>query len=621
MRPIAPGLSISWMAAMLACSRVPGPSSIQADPSQVAKTTLSPSDGSPSPPKASISEPSAPSLVLPFRLATATEADADLSHVHVDGPSFSEVDQLTTKRRPANSWDIQMIAPTTAAVEKGDGMVGTFFARAVRSTRASGEVETEFVFERGSEPWTKSIEHKITVGPEWRKFEIKFAAEDSYEAGQARALFRGGYDPQIMQIAQFSLANYGKSKAVDALPVASGKYPGQEPDAPWRKAAAERIEKLRKGELTIQVVDDTGNPVSKAKVAVHQRRHAFGFGTAVAASRLLDAGPDGQKYRETIKRLYNRVVFENDLKWNRWDNLGNRKSTLLALKWLRDNKIAVRGHNLVWPSWGHTPPALQALKGDKIALERKIEDHIQEEVGALKGQIDEWDVVNEPFGNHDLIDVLGKDVLVEWFKAARRADPGAKLFLNDYDLLTREGNDSPHQNGTEEVVKLLIQRGAPIDGIGDQCHFITDFTAPARVLQILDRFYALGKLLEITEHDIDIADNALQADYTRDFLTVVFSHPGVIGFLSWGFWEGQHWKPNGAYFRKDWSIKPAGQALSHLIKEQWWTDTSGEVDQRGVLVTRGFLGDYEVVVEAQGKSSTVLATLTAKGTTVRAVLK
>ena len=50
-----------------------------------------------------------------------------------------------------------------------------------------------------------------------------------------------------------------------------------------------------------------------------------------------------------------------------------------------------------------------------------------------------------------------------------------------------------------------------------------------------DRFAVFGRELEITEFDIDTADEATQADYTRDFMTAVFSYPSMNAFLMWPF--------------------------------------------------------------------------------------
>ena len=69
----------------------------------------------------------------------------------------------------------------------------------------------------------------------------------------------------------------------------------------------------------------------------------------------------------------------------------------------------------------------------------------------------------------------------------------------------------------------------------------------------------------------------------------------------WGFWEGRHWKPDAALYRRDWSIKPAGQAWLDLVKKKWWTNKNGITDAQGRFTTRGFLGDYVVTVRDSTK--------------------
>jgi endo-1,4-beta-xylanase len=126
---------------------------------------------------------------------------------------------------------------------------------------------------------------------------------------------------------------------------------------------------------------------------------------------------------------------------------------------------------------------------------------------------------------------------------ARQVDPGAALYIIDYSILSAGGNDVPHQNHYFGTIRRLEDSGAPVQGIGMQGHFSQNLTPPVRLWEILDRFGALNKPIQITEFDIDMADEQLQAAYTRDFLTAVFAHPTVKGFLMWGFREGRHWRP------------------------------------------------------------------------------
>ena len=262
------------------------------------------------------------------------------------------------------------------------------------------------------------------------------------------------------------------------------------------------------------------------------------------------------------------------------------------------------------------PKDVRALKDQPEALRQRINSHIENEVSALKGRVVDWDVVNEPYSNHDVMQVLGDNEMIAWFQLARRCDPNVRLYLNDYAILSASGLDTDHQDAFEKTLRFLKDGGAPITGLGLQSHFSGTPTPPERMLSILDRFAALGLDISITEHDINTEDEQLQADFTRDFLTTVFSHPAVVAVLTWGFWENSHWKPDAAYYRSNWSLRPAGQVWLNLVTKKWWTNETAETGADGRIRTRGFLGDYEITVTHHGVSTSVKTAVARTGTHV-----
>jgi uncharacterized protein (TIGR03437 family) len=331
------------------------------------------------------------------------------------------------------------------------------------------------------------------------------------------------------------------------------------------------------------------------------KRHAFGFGSAIDADLISATTADAQKYRDTILANFNKIVFENDLKWPQWENTANRALTMKAFDWLAANGItSIRGHNLVWPSSTYLPSDVQTMLANQQAdqLRQRIDNHITDEVGTLKGRIADWDVLNEPYTNHAVQDLLGNDEMAQWFKLARAADPAPKLFVNDYNIVEAGGFDLAHQNGLYNIIQLILADGGPLGGIGLQGHFSLSLTPPERVWQILDRFAGFGTDLEVTEFDIDTTDEQLQADYTRDYLTTVFAHPAIKSFLMWGFWQGRHWRPDAAMYRQNWDLKPNGLVWRDLVFHQWWTDVQGVTGADGVFSASGggFLGDYDITV-------------------------
>jgi GH35 family endo-1,4-beta-xylanase len=274
------------------------------------------------------------------------------------------------------------------------------------------------------------------------------------------------------------------------------------------------------------------------------------------------------------------------------------------LPWLAGNGIEmVRGHTVVWPGRSNLPADVQRMLDarpvDTGALRARVNQHIAEVLAYTKGKVTEWDVLNEPYTNKDIQAALGEGEMAEWFKAARSADPDIKLYINDYNNIESGGYDLAHYNAYLRIIQSVLDAGGPVDGIGLQCHFGSHLTPPERALELLDRFAQFGKDLQVTEFDINIADEPTQAMYTRDFLTLCFSHPALKGFMIWGFWEGAHWLPRGAMIRRDWSTKPNFDAWNDLIFREWWTDVEGTTGDDGIFRTRGFLGDYEI--EAGGE--------------------
>jgi len=330
------------------------------------------------------------------------------------------------------------------------------------------------------------------------------------------------------------------------------------------------------------------------------RRHAFGFGSAVTVEHILGNSADADRYREIVHRYFNTAVFENDIKWP--ENYASPRPGLTeALEWLLARDIRVRGHNLIWPSWKWLPKPLRQYESDPRELRSRTYERVTQAVARHRGKLVHWDVVNEPYSERDLMDILGDDVMVEWFKLAKQADPACQMYLNDYGIFDG-GPDSDHRKHFYDTIKLLKDRGAPIDGVGIQSHFGALPAPPERLLSVLDQFSEFGLPIESTELSLNMLDRELQADYMRDYLTALFSHPNVHGVMLWGFWEGRHWRPDAAMFEKDWTPRPAAHAWIDLVHKEWKTDVSVMTDDQGLARVRGFCGEYDLHV-SHGRAS------------------
>jgi hypothetical protein len=135
----------------------------------------------------------------------------------VEGQPFEEALRAEVKESSNSEWTVQIQARTVAPVAAGDVLLATFYARSTQA-QPSGPAETQFVFERAREPFTKSVTYPITLTAEWRKIQVRFVSAEGYGSGEAQMIVRLGYDPETLEIGGMTVENFGKHLRLAELP-------------------------------------------------------------------------------------------------------------------------------------------------------------------------------------------------------------------------------------------------------------------------------------------------------------------------------------------------------------------------------------------------------------------
>ncbi len=282
------------------------------------------------------------------------------------------------------------------------------------------------------------------------------------------------------------------------------------------------------------------------------QQHTFGFGTAVKA-RLLgiteeewQALPNWAKgettwqdllrYRAMVAANFNKVVLENDLKWAAWEEAQSndhhrfRQSwTDRALDWLAERGIQVRGH---YGAWGNIqgPDDWNHNRDTSDGLDQRLMQHLRRKLPAIGARVQEWDGINHPIGwSGDTLETrYGADLNASIIKEMKRLYLQGEFWLNE-DQNLPGGSRIDAYTG---FIERMLERDAPVDGIGFQGHFReSTLTGIPELARRLDHFAQRLPRLQITELDVDTTDRQLQADYLRDVLTIAFSHPALEGVL------------------------------------------------------------------------------------------
>ena len=393
--------------------------------------------------------------------------------------------------------------------------------------------------------------------------------------------------------------------------------PGQsQTDSEWLTSANKRIEEVRKAPLQVKVLDSKGQPVKNADIQVSMTRHAFEFGSAFKVAYIND--PQQEAYNQKILELFNSGTFENALKVKAWSgDFGEAVSsdaTIKALHWTHENGINIRGHAMTGNGLRNSSKPFIKIyeEGGKEALVEAVMGAIDDKSSRTKFAISEWDVVNHPVGlqrpgrepegaenDRPRGQVFGIEESIDWFERTRKNLPEGKLYLNESGILPSPSDDSP------QVQKYLtwidhVNASGLLDGIGLQSHF-RGYPDIEDVERRLNKIASRGLPIRITEFTADGTAEDKQGEFTRNFMTLCFSHPAVVGIQFWGFWEGAIFRPSVALFRKDWSEKPNGTAYRELVFNEWWTKENGKTDKNGSFTTSAFFGEYDIIVSLKGK--------------------
>ena len=368
------------------------------------------------------------------------------------------------------------------------------------------------------------------------------------------------------------------------------------------------IAKYRKGELIIKAKPGD-------KVLVEQLNHEFWFGCSIPNDIVgggLMSENDIQQYKQTFLKNFNSAVTENALKWGNMERQKGEINYAIVdgiLNWTEENNIPLRGHNLFWGT--NVQPWVKALDNDE--LRQTVKNRAETIATRYKGRFAEYDLNNEMLHGNYYETRLGPEITKLMAQWVHNGDPDAKLFLNDYDVLT--GNRLADYMAQ---IRKLLNQGVPIAGIGVQGHVhgetfdlkqlknsldsLSIFKLPIRITEFnmpgQRSKYFKGKSLTMTPQE-----EKIKAKEIVNYYRICFANPAVEGILMWGFWnwEGNNWIPASSMYKRDWSPTPSVEAYQNLIFKEWWTKESGKADEDGVFSTQAFYGKYKVTINSNVK--------------------
>ena len=316
-------------------------------------------------------------------------------------------------------------------------------------------------------------------------------------------------------------------------------------------------------------------------------------------------------YASTLAREYSMIEPEYEMLWSTIHpsaNFYNFSGADKLVDYAQRNNIPLRADHLVWHS--SLPAYLSALGPD--ALKQALQSHIAFVAGRYAGKVYSWEVVNEAvdpggarlrdsiWNNQPGIGLSGIAWIEQAFQWAHEADPGARLFYNDYGAEDINAKSDFIYN----MVRQMLADGTPIHGVGLQMHLTNNINYPnaAGLAANIQRLTDLGLEVIITEMDVRLpvdssgnasaANLAIQAQLYDRAVSACIRFPRCTAIQTWGVTDLHSWIPGtfpgtgaGLPFDRNYQPKSAYTAALNAL-----VNTPATIDAAALLNAASYTG-------------------------------
>ncbi|HEV8608249.1 MAG TPA: endo-1,4-beta-xylanase [Tepidisphaeraceae bacterium] len=374
-----------------------------------------------------------------------------------------------------------------------------------------------------------------------------------------------------------------------------------------KEVALPNIEKYRKSDARIELVDADGRPLRGVDFKVKQTRQAFKWGCSlpffeeVEGEPFTDYKPDPVTPQELERflEIFNYTLIPYSSKWMYLEpEEGKRNFHELDkyVDWCVQHNIEMEFHYIT----GLLPPWMRSGRKTADEQEAILIRHAKDLVDRYGDRIKRWQVVNDSY-------LLRQTPPV--FEFIRKSHPDLKLGVSHCTkFYSYGGNRSMDQLRGMDDVEWLQSQGVKVDYYGIHGH--TPHGLWADVNTMYETFDTLAKQLgvrlEVTEFVLPLNQISgpvrrgmwtpeLQAEFFEIYYTVCFSHPAVDGVNYWVLGQGLEHGTGLLDADNNFAPRPTFNILKELITKRWRTEFAGR-SSNGAIAFRGFHGDFEVQV-------------------------
>ena len=398
--------------------------------------------------------------------------------------------------------------------------------------------------------------------------------------------------------------------------------------------ALQDIEKYRKGNAILQLVDGNGKPMDGVDIGATQITHDFLFGAA------LDGFLDLRAYGRFMEAGMNYGLL-GLYWWNTERTLGQynfNQNPPADVELLRNMGFHFGSQALIILEPGPQSWDTGLVNLSFEQLKSRIYEHVHKLVNTYSDYIDYWTIIGNPHYESDSLGFTREqmiDLIKAGVTAVKSADPTSKILI----IFDDPGCDKAaifYQAGDEYTLdpytffSCLDEYGIDRDGMvlcieyGSLYEFPSvgtfglfglrvphSFMDLASISRILDWYCTLSAPIHIQFHvpgnftsnlgywHSRSWDEALQAEWVEKFYTIAFSKPWMREITYFYALDEDYMKADRGLLNVSYFPRQSFYALKKLITEDWTTRLHMRTDANGQVEFRGFAGDYNITVSTK----------------------
>jgi hypothetical protein len=255
--------------------------------------------------------------------------------------------RVNVAAKGANPWDAAESTAVRSPVKAGDELLLSFWARLAEGENGATSATLPWnAVSLASAPWTPLFGEGVSVGPEWKLYEVRGKADKDYAAGALQAGIQVASGKQVIDFGPVSVAKGGGGTTAAAQPAPA---PAPTPAAAHARPKASVLASLDPAKIPSMIINDPGAPTvngAKSKLIDDARV------TGDKALRVHVPGKGKNAWDSSLSSAVTKPVKSGD--------------NLLLLFWARleQGENGASTATLPWNSIGMTSPPWSGVLGE-----------------------------------------------------------------------------------------------------------------------------------------------------------------------------------------------------------------------------------------------------------------